>query len=75
MLICAKRCNECLFSNNKIVSDERKAEIIEDCLTNDTFFVCHKTDNTCCRGFWDNHNRDTLILRLAVGEFIPMEFV
>lgn len=35
-------CNECLFSRRRLVSAERKAAIIKDCLATDTHFLCHK---------------------------------
>lgn len=28
-----KCCDECLFSDNKIVSDKRKKEVLKDCLS------------------------------------------
>lgn len=54
-----KRCNQCLFSDAKIVPDARKAEIIETCVKTDTHFICHKASlagrDVCCRGFYDAH--------------------
>lgn len=35
-------CGKCLYSKNKIVSSERKKEIIVDCLQTDTHFECHE---------------------------------
>lgn len=65
-----KRCDQCLFSQAKVVSDERRDQIIEDCLKRDHFFVCHKGSikglNIVCRGFWDKHKTDVWPLRLAV---------
>lgn len=37
-----KCCGQCLFSKNKIVSDDRKAEILKDCKENNNHFECHK---------------------------------
>ena len=63
-------CNDCLFSNNRIVSYERAAEIIYGCLENDNWFVCHKSlldeGDVCCSSFFGLHKRDVLPLRLAV---------
>lgn len=54
-----KCCNQCLFTKHKIVSDERKASIIKDCLENNKHFICHKASikgtNVTCRGFYDKH--------------------
>ena len=57
-----KRCNQCLFSNNKIVSDERREDILETCRERDCHFVCHKTEDTCCRGSYDH--RSTNLIRI-----------
>ncbi|KIL42101.1 hypothetical protein SD70_02655 [Gordoniibacillus kamchatkensis] len=58
--VAEKRCNECLFSANKIVSDERKAEVLADCALNDAHFICHKATlkgkDVCCRGFYDGYS-------------------
>lgn len=53
----SKCCNQCLFSKNKIVSEERKKNIIQECLANDTHFICHKAtisdgQDICCKGFY-----------------------
>lgn len=60
--VCSSKCNECLFGPNKIVDNERKQEIIETCIENNSFFVCHKFgiegdevtigEEVCCRGFY-----------------------
>jgi putative N-acetylmannosamine-6-phosphate epimerase len=52
-----RRCNQCLFSDDKIVSDDRKAQILSDCKTDNTHFECHKATikgvGATCRGFYD----------------------
>lgn len=62
-----KRCNQCLFSKNKIVSDKRKEEILRDASAKDTYFTCHKASlvnrNVVCKGF--NDEVGTLATRLA----------
>lgn len=63
-----KRCDECLFSDNKVVDDERKAAVLQECEREDTYFICHKhnDEGVCCRGFWDEKPMSTLVMRLAV---------
>lgn len=57
--VTAKRCDQCLFGKNKIVSDRRRSEVLESCIREDRFFICHKstirdpTEEACCRGFYD----------------------
>ena len=43
MKICAKKCNECLYSKNRIVSAERAAELTRKVVREDGYFVCHKS--------------------------------
>jgi hypothetical protein len=72
------RCSECLFTNNKIVSDPRKAAIINQALANNSYFTCHQSSlagvDLCCRGFFDLHQDASLVTRLAV-ELNLVEFV
>ena len=73
-----KRCNECLFSDGKIVPDKRRDELLAECERRDTHFICHKAtiahtaglltreeSNVCCRGFYDRDPRATAAMRLA----------
>lgn len=78
--VCAKRCAECLFSENRIVSAERAKAVIDGALRRDTWFECHrgslKGRRLVCRGFYDAHARDTRGLRMAVAlgivRFVPV---
>lgn len=58
ILVCKKRCNQCLFSKNKIVSNERKKEILQQCKDKEEHFICHKGSlkgkNVMCKGFFDS---------------------
>ena len=38
-----KCCGKCLFSKDKIVSNERKKDILKSCASDDSHFVCHET--------------------------------
>lgn len=53
-----EKCNQCLFTKDRIVSEKRMREVLADCARSDTHFVCHKSSiagggNACCRGFYD----------------------
>lgn len=67
--VCNKKCDECLFTTNKIVSDKRKREVIQGCLQEDTFFVCHKAtikgESVCCKGFYETYGSQINIVRIA----------
>ena len=73
-----KRCNECLFSDARIVTDAGKDDVLNQCWRTDTHFICHKAtianmqgvlteeeSNVCCRGFYDFDPYATLFMRLA----------
>lgn len=55
--VLAERCAECLYGPNKIVSNERRSEIIREITRKDSYFICHKASNAgveaACRGDWD----------------------
>jgi hypothetical protein len=76
--VVSDRGSECLFTNNKIVSDPRKAAIINQALANNSYFSCHQSTllgvDLCCRGFFDLHQDDSLVTHLAV-ELNLVEFV
>ena len=74
-------CTECLFSEHKIVDDARRKQIIQKCLREDRFFICHKATITgqeiCCRAFYDKLgaqiNLIRIALRLRLIEFVDVE--
>lgn len=78
MPVMPKRCDECLFSSAKIVSDERRDEVLESCRTSGRAFECHKAsivgEYRVCRGFFDADV--SLAVRLAKlldrARFIPL---
>ena len=37
-----KCCGKCLYSNDKIVSNERKKSILAGCRRDDNHFICHE---------------------------------
>jgi hypothetical protein len=76
-----KRCDQCLFSDVKIVDEERAQEIISHCSKRGTYFICHKSSihnngNVCCKGFWDGFKDNIAHLQIAqcyeLVEFIDL---
>lgn len=67
--VCDKPCDQCLFSSNKVVSEERKLEILSEVSRNDTHFLCHKHSiegrDVVCHGDFSRDTRRTLVSRLA----------
>lgn len=78
LLVCAERCDQCLFSRNRIVSADRAREVIAEARRADAAFLCHKHTvrrlvglsegaqaNVVCRGYFDAVGSDVLLIRLA----------
>jgi hypothetical protein len=67
--VCEKRCDQCLFSANKIVSDSRKTKLLKEIARAQSYFVCHKATingkETCCRGFYDTMGGASQMVRIA----------
>lgn len=66
-------CDQCLLTKNKIVSDQRRDQILKDCVKNDTHFNCHKAqmngedpinDPLVCRGFYNAYPGVGQLLRV-----------
>lgn len=54
--ITQERCDQCLFSPDKIVSDKRRKQVLNECRREDRHFICHKAtlaggQDVCCAGF------------------------
>jgi hypothetical protein len=73
-----KRCNECLYTKNKIVGDARKEGLLEGCRTSGKYFICHKATlqgrGVVCRGFFDEENNAAcqVAQRLGLVEFVDL---
>jgi len=62
LLVCAKRCDQCLFSSAKIVGDGRKEDLLSDMRKTGKYFICHKSPRATpiiCRGFFDEEPNRT----------------
>lgn len=72
------RCDQCLFSKDKIVGDARRKELLKSCEKSGTYFQCHKAslagDDVCCRGFYDAEGSSIVQIakRLGVVKFVPL---
>ena len=53
--VMAECCNQCLMTPNKIVSNARRRQIVQDTRRRDCHFICHKADgrDIACRGHMD----------------------
>lgn len=77
-----ERCDQCLFSPDKIVSNARRAELLRECKSRDCHFICHKASlaggqDVCCRGFYDTQSTNLIRIagRLGCIEFVPVPAV
>lgn len=77
--IMKEKCDQCLFSKNKIVSNQRKKQLINECKEKQTHFNCHKTDNVVCAGFNESMGEYSQSIRMAgrlgVIEYVEVENV
>lgn len=77
-LVAHRRCDQCLFGPNKIVSDARRDQILEelDTLGDERHFVCHKIAgrDAQCRADYDRDPERTqgqrIAARLGVLQFV-----
>lgn len=83
-MACSKPCDQCLFSDNMIVDEARKQEIINSCLEGDKHFICHKGtlagvpyDNLVCYGWLKKYPGGLqLLIDLNLIHYIePMKLV
>jgi hypothetical protein len=67
--VCEKQCDQCLFSENKIVSNKRRTQLLQDIAKEQSYFECHKATiagkSTCCRGFYDSLGYRSQMIRIA----------
>lgn len=73
--VAKEKCDQCLFSLNKIVSDARRKEVLENCKRRDCHFICHKTKDVCCRGFYDTQTSNLIRVMGRIGgiEFVEVK--
>ena len=78
MKICDKRCKQCLFGENRIVSKKRMGEIVKECRSNDSYFICHKHsiegNDVMCRGYYETQPAPQMLRiaeRLKMVTFVP----
>ncbi len=76
--VCSRKCDQCLFTEHKIVSDARRAQILRDLQRNDSHFFCHKGTlihrEVVCRGSYDMMPQMVRIAgRLGIVEFVDPE--
>jgi hypothetical protein len=52
-----ERCAECLYGPDKIVSNARRKQLLNELECKDSHFICHKATmvgkDVCCRGDWE----------------------
>lgn len=64
-----KQCDQCLFTNNRVVSARRYQQIVKDCIQKQSFFVCHKAsineETICCKGYFDKLGSYSQLIRIA----------
>jgi hypothetical protein len=75
-----KPCKNFLFSENRIVSEERANQLISECLDENRHFLCHKStinnDHVCCHAFYKKYKNSIWYMafaeRLKMVLFLPL---
>lgn len=70
--VLSRKCSTCIFrpGNQMQLGPGRVQQMVDDCLTEDTVIPCHSTldgPRSICRGLYDAHRRDIVVLRLAAA--------
>jgi len=59
-----ERCSQCLYSKDKIVSNERRSQLLRDIKQQDSYFVCHQStiegEDACCKGFYESASSNAI---------------
>jgi len=58
-------CKNCLLSKDRIVSGARAKDIIQNCIQEQTHFICHKSDKTLCKTFFDKFGHYSQMVRIS----------
>tara|TARA_R110000851_G_C12669274_1_gene522425 strand:+ start:72 stop:341 length:270 start_codon:yes stop_codon:yes gene_type:complete len=62
-------CDQCLFTKNKIVSDSRRAQLLQDISKKQSHFICHKATISgtehCCKNFYEKLGETSNMIRIA----------
>ena len=71
MFVRKECCGQCLFGKDKIVSNQRRKEILNDCRRDDAHFICHKASaenkDICCKGFYDSQTSNMIRISQRLG--------
>lgn len=64
-------CGKCLFGKNKIVSNERKKDILKGCLQEDNHFICHEATiekkEVVCAEFYKRQSSQMIRISQRLG--------
>lgn len=74
MKVCANKCSQCLFSDQKIVSDNRRKQILRGLRSSDGYFICHKSpegiEHVCHGSYLQMPQMVRIAGRLGMIEFV-----
>ena len=69
--VSSKVCDECLYSKHKIVEDETKRAVLDECKRTGKYFICHKftlkNKAAVCRGFFNVERNATCQVAERLG--------
>ena len=57
-----KQCNSCIYKKNSPLNIR---QLEEEAFKNDSYRICHHTEDVCCAGFWERHKDHFNLGRIA----------
>lgn len=62
-------CKNCLLSKDRIVSSKTAKGIVKDCISNQSYFICHKASiqgkDIMCKSYFDSFGHTVQLVRIA----------
>lgn len=70
MWVLSRKCSTCIFRPGNLMHlrDGSVDTMVDGCIEDNTVIPCHSTldgPRSVCRGLWDKHRGEILVLRLA----------
>ena len=73
-----RRCATCIYRRDSILDIRSLEDAIRDPhIGFRGYRICHRSDDVCCRGFWDHHSQEfaagQIAQRLGLVEFVDVD--
>lgn len=75
--LATRKCDECLYSSNRIVDAERAKQIISETTREDRHFICHKAtqrgEEVVCRGCYEQGPKQMIRIAQRLGVLVEVD--